>query len=283
MNPSIQYTTTTDGVRIAYYAMGRGVPFVATSELQWSHLGTTLTFREYHRSTSGKGLGRGMQVVRYDARGTGLSDETAVDFSLDAQTRDLEAVLKAVGLERFVLFGHTHGSPLAIAYAALHPERVSHLVLSNPHARARDLRPGFESLGLRLSADMSAAQWAQYADIVAQASLGFARPSIWRSFSKNFRESMTPASFHAYQAWREVVDVTDLLPRVQVPTLVLSRRSGTRPQLELKVAAAIPHSMLVANDATAVPGFWLDAETDAVEQFLASRLGMQASAPQRTS
>ena len=268
MNPSIQYTTTTDGVRIAYYAMGSGMPFVATSELQWSHLGNTLTFREYYRGSSGKGLGRGMQVVRYDARGTGLSDKSAIDFSFEAQTRDLESVLGAVGIARFVLFGRTHGSPFAVAYAAAHPERVRHLVLSNPHARARDLRPGFEHLGVRVSEDMSPTQWAQYADIVAHASLGFTRPSIWRTFSKNFRESMTPTSFHAYQAWREEADVTDLLPRISMPTLVLSRRSSTRPQLERQVATAIPNATLVSNEAGPIPGAWLDAETRAVEEFL---------------
>ncbi len=268
MEPQIRYAQASDGVRIAYYSMGRGIPFVATSELQWGHLASTLTFREYHRSATGKGLGRGMQVVRYDARGTGLSDKTAVDFSFEAQTRDLGAVLDAVDLDRFALFGHTHGSPFAIAYAAQHPERVTHLVLSNPHARARDLRPGFESAGVRMLDEMTRQQWEQYTSLVASVALGFSRSEIPPTFAKFYRESMTPASFHAFQAWRESADVTDLLPRIRVPTLVLSRRSGTRPPLELKVAASIPDSVLVSNEAGVPAGRWLDAETQAVEDFL---------------
>lgn len=268
MEPQIRYARTTDGVNIAFYTMGRGIPFVATSDLQWAHLNNTLSFREYHRSRTGGGIGRGMQVVRYDARGTGLSDKSAIDFSMEAQTRDLEAVLDAVGLERFALFGRTHGSPFAITYAALHPERVSHLVLSNPHARTRDLRPAFESLGLQISEEMTKSQWEGYTQIVANSALGFLRPDASRLFAKYYRESMTPASFRAFLAWREVVDVRDLLPRIGVPTLVLSRRSDTRPQLELEVAASIPNSVLISNEAGAMVGRWLDAESRAVEDFL---------------
>ena len=266
--PSIQYTHTSDGVSIAYYTMGRGIPFVATSELQWAHLSNTLSFREYYRGTSAKGLGRGMQIARYDARGTGLSDKVAVDFSFEAQTRDLDAVLGALGLERFVLFGRAHGSPFAIHYATMHPERVSHLVLSNPHACGRELRPAFESLGLQVPDEMTAQQWEGFTRIVAEGALAFSRPDVSQLFAKYYRESMTPASFRAFLAWREEVDVTDLLPGIKVPTLVLSRRSDSRPPLELKVASAIAHSTLVSNLAESPSGRWLDAETTAVEEFL---------------
>ncbi len=266
--PKIQYTRTTDDVSIAYYTMGHGVPFVATSELQWAHLNNTMGFREYHRSRTGGGLGRGMQVVRYDARGTGLSDKSAIDFSIEAQTRDLEAVLDAVGLERFVLFGRTHGTPFAITYAALHPERVSHLVLSNPHARTRDLRPAFESVGVQIPEEMTNAQWEGYTRIVANNVMGFSRPDVSALLARNYRDSMTPSSFRAFHAWREIVDVSDLLPRVRVPALVLSRQSDSRPPLELDVAAAIPNAVLVSNAPGMPVGRWLDAETQAVEAFL---------------
>ncbi len=122
MEPEIRYTTTSDGVSIAYYAMGEGHPLVVTSNVLWSHLRLQL-FREYHRSRSGQGLGRGLQVVRYDARGTGLSDLHPLDFSIDARLRDLEAVVERLKLRRFVIFGRGNGAPAAIAYAAGHPER----------------------------------------------------------------------------------------------------------------------------------------------------------------
>ncbi|HUF54736.1 MAG TPA: alpha/beta fold hydrolase [Dehalococcoidia bacterium] len=269
MNPLIQFTTTEDGVRIAYYTMGRGMPFVSTSELQWSHLGTTLGFKEHYRSHSPGGLGPGLQIVRYDARGTGLSDQTAVDFSIDAQLRDLQSVLDAVGLTSFVLFGHAHGSPLAITYAAQFPDRLSHLILSLPHARGHDLRPLAENLGLTTVEEISAEQWPGLARTMALAAFNFSPSPAAEAVAKVYRESMTPASYRAFLEWREAVDVSPLLARIAVPTLVLSRRTKTRARVEVEVAGAIPGTRIVTNDADEqVPGRWLGQETEAVLDFL---------------
>jgi pimeloyl-ACP methyl ester carboxylesterase/DNA-binding CsgD family transcriptional regulator len=269
MEPQIRYARTSDGVRIAYYAMGEGPALVVTSEVQWSHLGTTMGFKEHYRSNSPGGLGRGLQVVRYDTRGTGLSDRSYTDFSLDAQTRDLLAVVDAIKLERFALFGNAHGTPLAIAFAAVHPHRVSHLVLSVPYARGRDLRPLSENLGLRPVAEMSPQQWVAFTQTLANAALTFSSLSLAESVARNYRQAMTPAAYAAMLSWREEVDVSEFLPRITVPTLVLSRRSSTRPLLEVEVAGSIPNARLVTVDADQrIPDFWLPAQTEAVEQFL---------------
>jgi pimeloyl-ACP methyl ester carboxylesterase len=74
------------------------------------------------------------RVLRYDERGCGLSDRDVEGLSLGARLADLEAVIEAAGLELFGLLGMSQGGPVAIAYAALHPERVSRL--SSPTARA---------------------------------------------------------------------------------------------------------------------------------------------------
>jgi pimeloyl-ACP methyl ester carboxylesterase/DNA-binding CsgD family transcriptional regulator len=269
MEPLIQYTRTADGVRIAYYSMGQGVPLVATSELQWGHLGVTRGFREHHRSGSPGGLGRGMQVVRYDARGTGLSDRGAVDFSIEAQLSDLQSVLEALRLDNCILFGHVHGTPLAITYAVRHPERVRNLVLVQPYARGADLRPFSENLGIRPMPDMSAEQWEAFTLIVADAAYTFSSRRTAQNVARSFRDSMTLASYHAFLQWREHIDVTDLLSELRVPTLVLSRRTPTRPQLEVDVAARIPGARIFTVDADqVVPGRWLPQETEAVEAFL---------------
>ena len=252
--------------------MGQGVPVVVTSELQWSHLGNTLGFREYHRSQSRKGLGRGMQVVRYDARGTGMSDQTVIDFSLEAQTRDLQAVLDALKLERFVLFGHSHGTPLAIAYAVQHPERVTHLILRMPYARGRDLRPASENLGLQPLPNMSPDQWLSFTRTLAHSITSFSDPELANAISRRYREAMTPESYFALLDWRQEIDVTPLLGDVRVPTLILSRRHQFRPALEMEVAAAIAGARVITLEADAhVPDRWLDAETLAVEDFLEIR------------
>ena len=79
------------------------------------------------------------QLIRYDARGNGLSDWEVQDISFDAFVRDLEAVVDAAGLKRFALFGASQGCAVSIAYAAKHPERVSKLVLYGGFARGRRL------------------------------------------------------------------------------------------------------------------------------------------------
>ncbi len=268
LNPLIRFTSAADGVRIAYYTMGRGHPFVATSALQWSHLDTTLQFKEHYRSNSPGGLGQGLQVVRYDARGTGLSDRGMIDFSLDAQMRDLEAVLGALGLDRFALFGRTHGSPLAISYAAQFPERVTHLVLALPHARGRDLVPMYETLGMNPVPDMTTEQWESYTRTLAHATFNFAHHRHVDALAHSFRESMTPASYSAFLAWRDEVDVTPMLSKLTVPTLILSRRTKSRPPTEMAVAAGIANATVVSSDAPTVPAQWLPEESAAVMEFL---------------
>jgi pimeloyl-ACP methyl ester carboxylesterase len=76
------------------------------------------------------------RFIRYDERGCGLSDWDAPDFTFDDWVADLESVVEALGLERFPLLGVSQGGAVAVAYAARHPDRVSHLVLCGAYARA---------------------------------------------------------------------------------------------------------------------------------------------------
>ena len=269
MNPLIQHTETSDGVRIAYYTMGRGVPFVATSMLLWGHLGNTLVFKEHYRSHSPGGLGRGMQVVRYDARGTGLSDRDAIDFSIEAQTLDLEAVLRALALERFALFGRIAGCPLAMTYAAKHPERVSHLILAEPLARAGDLPAAPAMVGMEPSRSMSPDQWEAFTLALASVSMGYSSPSLARSVARNYRDAMTPASHAAYHEWRTSFDASACLGEIQAPTLILSPRRPHYPSVANQVASSIAGARILTVAADLViSGRWLPAETEAVEEFL---------------
>ena len=89
----------------------------------WGHWSTTLS--------------RDHTLVRYDQRGTGLSDWEVPSISFEAWVRDLETVVDALGLERFPLLGISQGASIAIAYAVRHPERVSHLILHGGYARGR--------------------------------------------------------------------------------------------------------------------------------------------------
>ena len=110
-------------------------------------------------------------VVRYDPRGSGMSDRNVTDFSLDSLECDLEAVVNAVGLERFALMAMLFTGPVAIAYAARHPEQLSHLLLWCAYASGRDYADlpavkAFQALRMQ--------DWEIYTQTGAHAFLGWA-------------------------------------------------------------------------------------------------------------
>ena len=122
----IRYCRTSDGVRLAYAISGNGPPLVKT--------GNWLNHLEYDWDSPiwrhfFLGLSRDHRLIRYDPRGTGLSDWDVADISLDAWVNDLATVVDAAGLERFPLFGLSQGCAVSIAYAVRNPDRVSHLIL----------------------------------------------------------------------------------------------------------------------------------------------------------
>lgn len=133
----IRFCRAHDGARIAYATSGSGAPLVKPAN--W------LTHLEFdwdspvwrHWLTE---LGRAHTLIRYDERGCGLSDHDIEDFSFDAWVADLGAVVDAQKLDRFSLLGISQGCAVAVAYAALHPERVRSLVLYGGYACGRDKR-----------------------------------------------------------------------------------------------------------------------------------------------
>src|SRR5262249_11906745 len=123
----VEYVTTSDGVRIAYANRGRGRTVVWMPPLPARHL-------ELEWSQSGdrrwlEWLANRYSLVQYDPRGLGLSERAVTTYDLDAFERDLDAVVKRVATDAVILFAKVNSGPLAIAYAAHHPDRVSHLIL----------------------------------------------------------------------------------------------------------------------------------------------------------
>jgi pimeloyl-ACP methyl ester carboxylesterase/DNA-binding CsgD family transcriptional regulator len=134
LSQEVRFCSASDGTRVAYAVHGRGPPLVRTA--------TWLTHLEFDWQSPVwrhwlDGLSASSTLVRYDERGCGLSDRDVSDFSLDARVSDLEAVIAAAGLADFALLGMSQGGPVAIEYAARHPDRVSHLVLYGTYARGR--------------------------------------------------------------------------------------------------------------------------------------------------
>ena len=157
MRSETRFCTSADGVRLAYAITGEGPPLVKASN--W------LTHLEYewlspvwrHWVTE---LSRGHTLIRFDERGSGLSDrEFDGTPTLETYVEDLTSVVDAAGLERFALLGLSGGGPTAIVYAARNPERVSHLVLYGTYARGRSRRGGDERETARVLIDLMRVGW----------------------------------------------------------------------------------------------------------------------------
>ena len=138
LEQEIRYCTTTDGVRLAYAKVGAGPPLVRPAD--WlGHLEYDWELPSYRDLLLG--LAREFTLIRYDARGNGLSDWDVGELSLDAWVSDLETVVDAAGLTRFPILALSQGCAVAIAFTLRHPERVSHLVLYGGFAVGRMKRP----------------------------------------------------------------------------------------------------------------------------------------------
>ncbi len=122
----IHFCTSVDGVRIAHAGVGQGPPLVKAGN--WlNHL--EFDWQSPIWSPFLHAIAADHRLVRYDARGNGLSDWDVDDISLDAFVRDLECVIDAAELDKFALLGISQGCAVSIAYAVRHPQRVTRLVL----------------------------------------------------------------------------------------------------------------------------------------------------------
>ena len=190
MEPRIQYCTTSDGVSIAYATLGDGRPIVFSTRV-WGdiHRYSAMQLRPYF----GALVERGWRVIFYDGRGMGSSQRDATDLGLTGRILDLEAVIEAVGSDRFALCGGQSGGPPAIAYSVQHPERVSHLVLVNTFARGAEF---FESIpSLRVARDLrhiAADQWEFYTLALANAATAFSDVENARGLAATIRAGVSP-------------------------------------------------------------------------------------------
>lgn len=245
----VRFCTAADGVRIAFATVGLGPPLVKTANWM-SHL-------EYDWKSPlwrhlARDLARDFQLVRYDQRGNGLSDWEVENFSLDAFVGDLEAVAGATGLQRFALLGVSQGARVAVAFAARHPEQVSHLVLYGGSARgwkhrnpaAREARASLQAL-IRQG-------WGRdnpaFRQVFTTLFMPNASPGQIAWFNELQRVSTSPENAVRLTEAAGEVDVTDLLGEVRAPTLILhAAEDAMVPFEEARIlAAGIPGARFVA-------------------------------------
>jgi class 3 adenylate cyclase len=273
MEPRIQYTQTADGVSIAYSTAGTGRPMIGMPVPGFSH--AELSWRMFAAILPP--LAARYHLVTYDARGTGLSDRGAIDFSMDAMLRDLEAVVERCGFDSFALAAWISAAPIAVTYAANHPDRVSHLIISDGWTEFADLS---ESVAYKAGAPLLEADWVLFTETFAQVLWAYQNPEFGRLFAEFMRACCEPEAMRAgWASWR-TYDATRLLARVKAPTLVVQNKNSRWFGLEIgrRLASGIPNARLaLIDDVTYAP------LPDLIHEFIGDDDESAAPAADRTS
>ena len=187
-------------------------------------------------------IGAGRTVVRYDGRGTGLSQREVEDFSHEALVRDLEAVVRALGLRQFTLWGQILGGPRAIDFAARHPDFDLRLVLIATFVRGADVVSRDQIDGM---AGLARSNWESAAQVFAD-TVGHERSAANLHRGTLFRESSGGETVARILEDIYAADVTAFLPQVKAPALVLQRVNDPLFRFEFGelMAAQIPNARL---------------------------------------
>jgi pimeloyl-ACP methyl ester carboxylesterase len=268
--PETRYAKSGE-VNIAYQVVGEGpldlvlVPgFISHLELDWQGPGYAHMLDR---------LSSFARLIRFDKRGTGLSDRPGGLPDLETRMDDVRAVMDAAGSERAALMGYSEGGPLSMLFAATYPERTTSLVLYGTYAKRRDPDedyPWCASWEERQAyADTVEREWGAEADLGTMApNAADAEVDWWRSRA---RAAASPGSAKALILMNSNIDVRGILATIHVPTLVLHRTGDhdSRPEEGRYVAERIPGARFVELEGDDhAPWIEPDQVLDEVEEFL---------------
>jgi class 3 adenylate cyclase len=270
-----QYVRSGDA-DIAYQVIGDGSRDVVFS-LDWgTHLEAVAERPEM--SDFVRALVRFSRVLFFDMRGVGMSSSVAEGVPIESWMDDLVAVMNATGSEKATLVAHGQATQMAVMAAATHPQRVTSLVLINGFARfarADDYRAGMPPNVQKTYVDTIESQWGK------GTLSSFLGPSVWQRpgvvewWGRVERYSASPRLARARAEAMVDVDVRQLLPLVDVPTLVVHSRDNeyVRVGHGRYLAEHIPGATLLERE---VADHWPLAEPDlvgAIEQFVTGERG----------
>jgi DNA-binding CsgD family transcriptional regulator/pimeloyl-ACP methyl ester carboxylesterase len=208
-----------------------------------------------------------LTLIHYDGRGTGHSQRDVTDVSLEAMVADLEGVIDQLALPEVSLLGQYNSCPHAIAFAARHPERVRRVALFGGSPR------GWYAMSARQTQALLSLieqDWDVFADAAAHQWLGWSAGEIGRDVAEGIRGAVTPQVARATLQAASAADVTELLPRVAAPTLVLHRRAMTQIPVDVSRSLAddLPRGRLVLLEGSQPTLFMLDDVDMVVDMLL---------------
>ena len=269
MDPEIQYARN-GGVAIAYQVVGEGeidlvlVPDWVSNLVFW--------WQSPHWRGFYERLSRSFRLILFDKRGTGLSDHGPLYAALETRMEDMRAVLEAVGSSRAVVFGSQEGTLMGTLYAASYPERTRALVLFHPAPAG----VGTESREAQEDLSRLRERWGtpEFSDEILQlVSPSLSQDEEYRRWHVDaLRVGATPAAAYALNRAYEESDLTEVLPAVRVPTLVLYRQTNSEAETDaaLEVARRIPGARTMRLSGSDYADIFLSPEAaDEIERFVA--------------
>jgi class 3 adenylate cyclase len=273
--PETRYAKSGD-VHIAYQVIGSGpldlvfVPgFISNLDLAWESPGWTRFF------TRLAGFSR---VIRFDKRGTGLSDRTVTIANLEDRMDDVRAVMDAAGSERAALFGISEGGPMSLLFAATYPERARALLLYGSYARHPLLRGDY----MKENIELIERAWGT-GELLAT----YMTPSrvsddaFRRQLGRAERQSASPAAAITILQMNSEIDARHILPTVRVPSLILHRIGDSRIPVEAgrDLATHIAGAKFVqlpgSDHLFVIDPDMVDRVADEIERFLTGSLASE--------
>ena len=215
MEQRIQFAHARDGTRIAFATSGEGPTLVSVPAPPDNHI--QLEWDDPSRRRGLEHLSSFRRLVRYDGRGTGLSDRDVGDLSLEARVSDLEAIVDRLEVETVALLSGGHGNQVSVAFAAANPERVSHLIAVNPFTRGSEFMSPEQ---LSMYKHMLKTDFRMFTDVVAAQTFGWGKEEGPR-YASYFRASVEPAMAARIYDAMLTIDLTEHLPRLTCPVLVI--------------------------------------------------------------
>jgi class 3 adenylate cyclase len=217
-------------------------------------------------------LAQSFRLILFDKRGTGLSDHGPQYATLETRMEDLRAVLDAVGSSSAVVFGSQEGTLMAVLYAASYPERTRALVLFHPVVAG----PGTDSREVQMTLSELRERWGtrEFSDELLQETSPTLYPdeAYRRWHADSLRVGASPAAAYALNRAYAESDLSEVLPAVRVPTLVLYREGCLAGQDEeaLEVARRIPGAQVMRLSSSDYGDIFQSPEAvDEIERFVA--------------
>ena len=270
--PKTQYARSGE-LAIAYQVHGEGEHELLFSGTTASNVETVWSLPEAHRLF--ERLGRFARVVRFDRRDTGVSDPIKADLTLEAHAADALAVMEAAGLERPVLLGGLDGARSLALLAATHPDEVAGLIAFVPSARGG--AAASPEIAERVAHDLVDLSWPK--DLLEPWAPGWVDDPVRRDrLERYIRTSATPRQARRLVEMSLRSDITEVLPLIQAPTLVVwpDEIAVLEEEVGREFAALIPNATFrhVRGNALILYALDLDEVADLIEEFVTGTVAL---------